>query len=116
MQSKKKNKHLFGWCIDQNHVGCVKEVDGGEEYPLSRHVKCQCNCHTQEEKMDINTQITEAVQSTNTASSEQKMNYPSEHAYLVEKGLAKPGKGRRSKAGHEAIQRAIESGITFGNS
>ena len=43
-----------------------------------------------------------------------KTHYESEHAYLVEKGLAKPGKGRRSKEAHEAIAKAIESGITFG--
>lgn len=33
--------------------------------------------------------------------------------YLISKGLAKPGRGRISLAGHEALKAAIASGMSF---
>jgi hypothetical protein len=37
----------------------------------------------------------------------------SKREYLIERGLAKPGRGRMSSAAHDAIKQAINSGVKF---
>ena len=99
---------LTGWCLTGFHENCPVEITSVLDKDLITTRVCECPCHSQREE-----KVMESTQQ-NEAQVDQKTHYESEHAYLIEKGLAKPGKGRRSAAGHEAIQRAIESGITFG--